>query len=55
MPVVIIFIVAVMLVVAAFPMPFGYYNLIRIVATAAFFWLGTVAVELHPNLTHLAQ
>ncbi len=43
MPVAVIYIAAGMLFVAVFPLPYGYYILLRLVATGVFAWAAYVA------------
>lgn len=45
MPVIVIYIAATVLFIAAAPMPYGYYTLVRLVATAVFVWAAFVAYE----------
>ena len=45
MPVAIIYITAAMLFIGAAPLPYGYYNLLRLVATIVFIWAAFVAYE----------
>ena len=43
MPVAVIYIAAVMLFIGAAPLPYGYYMLLRLVATGVFIWAAFVA------------
>lgn len=45
MPLVVIYIAAGMLIVAVAPLPYGYYMLLRLVATGVFAWSAYVAYE----------
>ena len=45
MPVAIIYITAAMLFIGTAPLPYGYYNLLRLVATIVFIWAAFVAYE----------
>ncbi|MCI1279628.1 MAG: hypothetical protein LKG23_11670 [Nitrospira sp.] len=45
MPIAVIYIAAAMLFVGAAPLPYGYYMLLRIVATGVFIWAAFVAHE----------
>jgi len=45
MPIAVIYITSGMLFLGAAPLPYGYYMLLRIVATAAFVWAAIVAHE----------
>ena len=45
MPLVVIYIAAGMLIVAVAPLPYGYYMLLRLVATGVFVWSAYVAYE----------
>lgn len=45
MPVVVIYIAAGMLFIGVAPLPYGYYALLRIVATVVFAWAAYVAYE----------
>lgn len=44
-PTPVIFGVAAMLAVAALPLPYGYYQLLRLVATGAFAWAAVIAFQ----------
>ena len=43
MPVIIIYTSAVMLILGVFPLPYGYYTLLRFVATIVFIWAAYVS------------
>lgn len=43
MPVQVIYIAAGLLLIAAAPLPYGYYTFLRIVATVVFLWAGVIA------------
>ncbi|MDO8770461.1 MAG: hypothetical protein Q7K57_17510 [Burkholderiaceae bacterium] len=43
MPVQVIYIAASLLLIAAAPLPYGYYTFLRIVATVVFVWAGVIA------------
>lgn len=45
MPIAVIYIASGMLFLGAAPLPYGYYMLLRIVATAVFIWAAIVAHE----------
>lgn len=45
MPVAVIYIGAAMLFIGAAPLPYGYYLLLRLVATGVFIWAAIVAYE----------
>lgn len=45
MPRPLIYLVAALLFVAATPLPYGFYMLLRLVATAAFIWAAIVCAE----------
>lgn len=45
MPIQLIFAAAFILLIAAAPLPYGFYMFARIVATAVFIWAGIIAVE----------
>jgi hypothetical protein len=45
MPVAVIYIAISMLLIGAAPLPYGYYTLLRIVATGVFLWAAFVAHE----------
>ena len=45
MPVSVIYIAAAMLFVGAAPLPYGYYMLLRLVATGVFIWAAIVAYD----------
>ncbi len=45
MPITVIYIGAAMLLIGAAPLPYGYYMLLRIVATGVFVWAAIVAHE----------
>lgn len=45
MPVAVIFIAAALLVIGAAPLPYGYYTLLRLVATGVFAWAALVSYE----------
>jgi len=49
MPVTVIYIAAVMLFIGAVPMPYGYYMLLRFVATGVFAWAAFVTYERKGN------
>jgi len=43
MPIAVIYIAAAMLILGAAPLPYGYYVLLRLVATGVFFWAAVVS------------
>lgn len=45
MPVAVIYIAASMLFIGAAPLPYGYYMLLRLVATGVFIWAAFIAYE----------
>lgn len=45
MPVAVIYIAAAMLFIGAAPLPYGYYMLLRLVATGVFIWAALIAYE----------
>ena len=45
MPIPVIYIVTIMLLIGAAPLPYGYYMLLRIVVTAVFVWAAFVSYE----------
>ena len=45
MPIPIIYITAIMLFIGAAPLPYGYYMLLRLVATVVLFWAAYVSYE----------
>ena len=45
MPVAVIYIAAAMLFIGAAPLPYGYYMLLRLVATGVFIWAAFIAYE----------
>lgn len=45
MPLAVIYITATVLFIAVAPLPYGYYTLLRIVATVAFVWAAIAAYE----------
>lgn len=45
MPIAVIYIAAAMLFVGAAPLPYGYYMLLRVVASGVFVWAAFVAYE----------
>lgn len=45
MPVAVIYIAAVILILGAAPLPYGYYTLLRLVATGVFIWAATVSYK----------
>ena len=45
MPVVAIYIAAGIILIGVAPLPYGYYTLLRIIATGAFVWAAIVAYE----------
>ena len=45
MPIVIIYIASVMLLVGAASLPYGYYTLLRLVATCVFIWAAFIAYD----------
>lgn len=45
MPLQVIFVSAAILLIAAAPLPYGLYMLVRIVATLVFGWAGIIAVQ----------
>jgi hypothetical protein len=45
MPIAVIYLAASLLFIGAAPMPYGYYTLLRIVATGAFIWASFVTYE----------
>ncbi len=45
MPVAVIYITAAMLFIGAAPLPYGYYMLLRLVATGVFIWAAFIAYE----------
>ena len=45
MPIAVIYIAATLLFIGAAPLPYGYYMLLRLVATGVFIWAAFVAYE----------
>lgn len=45
MPVAVIYIASAMLFIGAAPLPYGYYMLLRLVATGVFIWAALIAYE----------
>lgn len=45
MPILVIYITATMLFIGAAPLPYGYYILLRLVATGVFVWAAVIAYE----------
>ena len=54
MPPIVVYAVSGMLVMGALPLPYGYYRLLRLVATGTFAWGAWLAWQRrHPNLPWL--
>ena len=49
MPAPVVYVTSVMLLVAAAPLPYGYYTLLRLVATIVFVWAAYVAYQRKKN------
>ena len=43
MPIIVIYVTAGMLIAGIFPLPYGYYTLLRLVATTVFLWAAVIA------------
>jgi len=50
MPIVVIYIASAMLLLGAAPLPYGYYTLLRLVATGVFVWAAIIAHEKKDNV-----